>query len=74
MVRVRAQDAGIPTRVLPHILRHTCATHLLEGGADVRHIQALLGHEDLQTTAVYTKVALKDLRKLIGKHQRRRAR
>jgi integrase/recombinase XerD len=74
MVRVRAEDAGISTRVIPHVLRHTYATHLLEGGADVRHIQALLGHEDLQTTGVYTKVALKDLRGLIRRHPRRRVR
>jgi integrase/recombinase XerD len=44
-----------------HLLRHTCATHMLEGGADIRYVQALLGHEDLKTTAIYTQVAIRQL-------------
>lgn len=44
-----------------HLLRHTCATHLLEGGADIRYIQQLLGHEKLETTAIYTEVSITQL-------------
>ena len=47
-----------------HLLRHTCATHMLEGGADIRYIQQLLGHENLDTTAIYTQVSILQLQEV----------
>ncbi len=64
IVRNAAKKAGINKRITPHTLRHSFATHLLEAGADIRHIQKLLGHSNLQTTQVYTHVANKDINKL----------
>jgi len=59
--------ARIRKPVSAHTLRHTVASHLLKGGADIRHIQKLLGHGSLQTTELYTRVEISDLRKVMAR-------
>ncbi len=74
-VRRNLARAGIDKPVRPHRLRHACATHMLAGGADIRHIQMLLGHASLQTTQIYTRVEISDLKAVHRKfHPRERGR
>jgi integrase/recombinase XerD len=64
-LRDTAATAGILRVVTPHMLRHTCATHWLESGLDIRYVQKLLGHQSISTTEIYTHVSDQGLREAL---------
>jgi len=68
-----ARRAGIRKKVTPHSFRHTCATHMVRHGAHIRHLQEMLGHKNIETTQIYTRVTINDLKRVHAQFHPREA-
>lgn len=68
VVKQAVKDSGLNPNISTHTLRHTCATHMLKNGAPIRHIQEMLGHNSLETTQIYTRVTINDLKEVHSKY------
>lgn len=68
IIKEAVRRAGIDKRISPHTFRHSFATHLLEGGASIRQVQEMLGHESILTTEIYTHLDNDHLRRTVEEH------